>query len=149
MRRADVGSAEREPERIVPSRGKTTEYDVESPVDERRDVLDEDERRGEFPDESVVLVPKAASSTSEASLAADDADVLAGEAAAQDVGSLDVLTTHLSDVAVLHGTRPVPLEYGTGARVNLTLPDGVAEAGALEPQLEPTDPSKQGRQLHR
>jgi hypothetical protein len=57
MRRTNVGSSQREPDRIIPAGGKVTEDDVEPASNESCDVLHEHEARSKYANDPRVLSP--------------------------------------------------------------------------------------------
>lgn len=82
---ANIGRSESAPLRIVPERGKVGEDDFKPFCAEGCDVLNEDQSRLNFGDDSEVLLPEPASRTCDSGLLSGNADVLAREAARDDV----------------------------------------------------------------
>jgi hypothetical protein len=73
------------PSRIIPHRGQVTEDFVESAIRERRRVFHDDEARSHFAHDSPHFAPESASLAIESGTRSSDADVLAREAASDDV----------------------------------------------------------------
>jgi hypothetical protein len=76
--------------------------------------------------------------TCEAGAFAGEADVLAREAAADEVGGTGTRVEGL-DVAVAGDAGPVPRENPLGVGVAFALPDRVANTCAFESQLDAAD----------
>lgn len=111
---------------------------------ERGDVLDDDPDGPHVTDESEVLEPEAGAGTMEPCSLPGVGQILAGEAAAQDVDGLEDGGVDGSDIVVPPGLGPVPLEHREGERIDLDLPGHMTHAGELESGLEPPDPAEQG-----
>jgi hypothetical protein len=111
---------------------------------ERGDVLDDDPDGSQLTDEAEVFEPEAGARTVESGSLPGVGQILAGEAAAQDVDGLEDGGINGSDIGVPPGLGPMPLEHRKGERVDLDLPDHVTHAGELEAGLETPDPAEQG-----
>jgi len=99
MRSPNVGSGQSRPPEIIAEAGKGRGDDVKSTGSNRRDVLEEDERRPVLGDEPPKLPVKTGTASRQARAAAGTADVLTGEAAEDDVDGLgQVLMPESSDV---------------------------------------------------
>ncbi len=133
---AQVADADREPDRIVPARGKVAEDLVEAAVDEHRDVLEDGVARAELAEDAGELEPKAASSTAQASAFAGAADVLARARAADNIDGREVSAADGADVPEARDARPMALKDRAIEWLNFDLPNGVSDARGLEPDLE-------------
>jgi hypothetical protein len=133
---AEVGSAavcrrKHRPLRIEPEVGQRPEYGVKSPASDRWDVLHEDESRSHLANDSVHLPPETAALSCEASAFSRDRDVLAREAASDEVDSSSpCVSVELGNVIVdLHlGRHPTVvascLQDGAAVRVDLHRANG-------------------------
>jgi len=82
---ANVGRAETTPFRIEPQRGKVCEDLIKPALDERGDVLDEDERRRHLTHDASKMTPEARTSAGKSSSLPGVGDVLAREAASDEI----------------------------------------------------------------
>jgi hypothetical protein len=85
MRGADVASSQHIPARIKPERGQVTEYDSKASSSEVWAVFHEDVAGSNLANDASELAPEPAALTRDAGAAARARDVLAREAAADDV----------------------------------------------------------------
>jgi len=85
MRRSDACSGKNSPATVIPSRGKLVDNAVKSSCADRRDILKEYESGTNFIHESHNLEKKSAALTFQALSSSSNADVLAWEAAEDDV----------------------------------------------------------------
>lgn len=87
MRRADIGSAQHSPSRVIPERGQVTEDSSESASNESWAVFHEDVARSNLANDASELGPEAGAFAVDACALAGDADVLAGKAARNHVNN--------------------------------------------------------------
>src|SRR5260221_6851879 len=87
VRRANVGSRYAMPFRVIPDLGHVSEYCCQPSTKQRCDVLHDDVAGSKFPNESVVFAPESTSRACKTSTLSGNADVLAGEASADDVNT--------------------------------------------------------------
>lgn len=80
-----MDSSQHSPARIIPQRGQVAEDFVESSIRERRRIFHEDEARSHFAHDSPHFAPEPASLAFKSGARARDADVLAREAASDDI----------------------------------------------------------------
>jgi hypothetical protein len=81
----DVGSGEHKPCSIIPCFGQVPEYDVESPRGKEWGVFHECESRSYFANDSVHFFPESRAGTGDSFALSCATDILAGEAAADDI----------------------------------------------------------------
>lgn len=123
-------------------RGKVPEDDLEPARPERGDVFDDDEAGPKGGHKPSVLGPKAASSTRKASASAGEADVLAGEAAADEVDGGELVADDGSDVGEPVDAGPPSSKDSCAEWVILYLPKD-AHAARLEPEVQAADASEE------
>lgn len=90
VRRPDVGGSDDASVDAVAAAHEVGDNTIHPSRNERADVLDDDERRPDFVDDSRVLAPESGARAIEAEPSAHDADVLAREATADDVHGSEV-----------------------------------------------------------
>ena len=139
MRRSNVGSSQRKPERVIPAFGKITEDSVKPSNNEGCNVLHDDEPRSYLANDAPVLEPETAPSTVKASAFSRERDVLAREAPADDVDRLDFRTANLSHVVVDRRPRPPCPQNRAAGGIGLALPRDRPEPGPLQAKLEPAE----------
>jgi hypothetical protein len=86
------------------------------------------------------VTPQARSGAVDPGAAAGDADILAGESAAQHVDALE-FRSHGSHILVPPHSRPMFLEHGPTKRIDLHLPRDL-ETGARKSEIESADPAE-------
>jgi hypothetical protein len=102
----------------------------------------------ELGDESGELVEQAGAGAGEpGSLALSDGEVLAGEAAHDEVGLSDGAGVDVTDVSLLRDTGEVAGEHGTSGRDQLALPDA-RHTRALEAEVKASDSGERGVEVH-
>jgi hypothetical protein len=111
------------------------------------DVLDDDDRRREGLDDPAVFVPEAGPLAGEPCSFAGGADVLAGEASAEDVDTREI-RSNCSDIGEPRDGGPVLRQHAETELVLLDLEEHGSEAGALEPELQAADPGEEGTDGH-
>jgi hypothetical protein len=141
MRCAHVACAEHVPRRIEPERGQVTEHLTESPPvvsgKEPRDVLHEHESRSNVSNDPAILAPEARPLTAEPGALSGEADVLAGEAAADDVDSRESVDG--TDVVISNSVRPMLCENFTTEPIPLHLPQHPRARRRLDAELKAPD----------
>ena len=133
------------PFRIVPERGKRSEYRWKPPVNKRWDVLHDDVSGSNHANDSMVFPPKTRPLAVEARALACQADILAGESSNEHVwpfGAFASFRVEGSHVWENRDMGPVLVEDLGAEIILLALPDHL-EASALEPQLEAADSRKE------
>jgi hypothetical protein len=122
MRGSHVGSAQIEPDRIIPRLGKASENGVQPPSSERCDVLHDDDAGSKVAHDAGELEPETRALTREASALPCVRHVLTGEAATEDIDAGRVGSDG-SHVVVSTSARPVSGEDAATPRVCLALPE--------------------------
>jgi hypothetical protein len=130
------------PLRIIPERGKGPEYIAHSPRKQRCDVLHEDVSGSHLANDSGKLPPEAGSFAVESGALSRVADVLAGEAPADEIDRLEVVASDIANVLQLGNVGPVLRQHALAERVNLDLPP-YFHPGALQAEFHATDTSEQ------
>lgn len=146
MRGANGGSWYAVPFRIKPERGQVSEYVVQPSSKQRCDVFHDDESRSNLANNSGVLRPKARPGSGQSSALAGDADVLAGEPSADDIGKSSG-SVKGPNVVVAGDVGPVLSEDGPAERVELDELDG-AHPGSLKSEAEAPDAAEQVEDIH-
>jgi hypothetical protein len=146
VRRPDIGSAEHTPFRIEPEAGKVAEHAVKPSSDECGNVLDEHEPRSALVDDAGVLSPESRALAVEACARAGKADVLAREAASDEIhDSTPRASVEGADVIPdrrrIQGLVRHPChESGRGESFPLDVTHGAgASEGESNAQVEPSD----------
>jgi hypothetical protein len=103
-----------------------------------RHVLDEHPAWTEFADDAGELPPEAAAESGDPDAPAGGGDVLAGEAASDEIDALERGAPGEADVTASNNVGPVPGEDVLTVRLPLDLP-AHREPGALEPERHATD----------
>lgn len=131
------------PLRVIPARGQVSENTSKPLVtSESWDVLHDDVSGSKLANDPSELGPKTRALTVDASLVASDAEVLAGEASADEVDGGEVVCSDRSHVFESLGVGEVLGEYGSAVGVELDLPEG-AHSGSLEAEVEAADPCEE------
>ena len=115
----------------------------------RRDVLNDDPLWRELADDAIELDPESgAGSGGDASAATGAADVLTGEATADEIDPRKVSCSHRSDIIKPHRVGPVFREHALTERILLDLPrDGPPER-ALKAKIQAADTTEYGAYQH-
>lgn len=146
MRGAQVGSRYAVPLRVIPDRGQVTQDDGESAASEDGDVLDNHEAGPKIANESGKMEPEAGPRACNTSVLAGLAEVLAGEAAADDIDgsvpSSKLGCVQLRDIVVAVNVGPMAGKNCPAVGVDFAEGDG-AEAGALEAETEAADSAEE------
>jgi hypothetical protein len=137
--RPDGCRADAIPFRIVPARGQVSEYGSEPPRSKSWDVFHDDESGSNLANDPVHFPPKAGPLPSQTGSTSCQADVLARESSADDVGISEIVSSNCFDVIESLRFRPVLCKYVPAKIILLNLPDCFADARNLETYLESTD----------
>jgi hypothetical protein len=92
-------------------------------------------------------MPEAASISVQAFAWAGKTDVLAGEAATDDVDRLEVVCSNVSDIFIARHLGPMLREHGATERVDFHLPLR-RQSGAFKAKIKPADASEQRAERH-
>jgi hypothetical protein len=117
------------------------------PGEEGGDVLHDDVSGSKLANDPGELTPKTRASSIEARSSAGGAEVLAGEAAADEVDRREVLRADLADVLEALGLGEVSPEDREAVRVLLDLPRD-AHPRALESEVEAADTREEAPDIH-
>lgn len=141
VRRANGGSGYARPFEVIPARGQITGDSIESSNKERCDVFHDDESGSKVANESRIFSPQSAPLAGQTGPATGDADVLAGEAADDDVDVPEVFRSRFRDVTDAPVcVRIVPIEHPTARLVDFNLPAPLdIEASDFRCDLEAAD----------
>jgi hypothetical protein len=143
VRGANGGSRYAMPLRIKPERGQVAENSVKPPKSEGCDVLHDDVARSNLANEASVLAPQARPLSVNAGSGAGDTDVLAGEAAADDIDAIgEPFALEAPDVGKARDVRPVLSQDGSAIGLDLAEGDG-PHSGPFEPEAEAADAGKE------
>lgn len=112
---------------------------LESP---ERDVLDDDPARSKLIDDASKLTPQARALSSKARALSRAGEILAREAAADEIHGSESCSADRTYVIESLRLRPVLGEHGSAERFFLDLPERWSEPSPLEPKLEAAYPSK-------
>jgi hypothetical protein len=104
-----------------------------------RDVLDDDDGRLSLVNDSPEFEPQPRSCSMDARTFPGHAEVLTREAAADQLGALHAIGSHVSHVGETLRCRPAALKHAPAERVGLGLPQHRPEAGALKAKLQSAD----------
>ena len=143
VRGADATRRYTVPFRIIPERGKLSEYNVESSSKESCDVLHDDIAGSKLANDSGVLSPEPRSLTADSCSLARVADVLTRESATNHVHGWKVVCANLAHVGKSFGVRPMLREHGEAVRGLLDLPHRLAHARPFKPHLKTADTGEQ------
>jgi hypothetical protein len=136
------------PLRVIPERGKVAENGSHSPSKQRCDVLHDDVSGSYFANDPSELVPKTGPLSCESSSFSCNADVLAGEAAADEIdGPISVAGREGSHVTVARHVGPVLGEDAVGIVINLH-PPLAGHAGTFKAEIEAADPCEERAEGH-
>jgi hypothetical protein len=127
------------PLRIVPARGQLSENRSKPATKESCDVLQHDKSGSHLANDPREFPPKAGATPLQSGACACVAEILAREAAADEVDGGEVSGTSGFDIFKPLGQRPVVRENTATKRIALDLPNRLADAGPFKPELEPAD----------
>jgi hypothetical protein len=127
------------PLRVIPERGKVAENGSHSPSKQRCDVLHDDVSGSYFANDPSELVPKTGPLSCESSSFSCNADVLAGEAAADEIdGPISLGCWESPHVVVSWDVGPMLGEDAVGVVIYFDLP--LADhPGPLQAEIEAAD----------
>ena len=145
VRSANGGSGYTMPFSIIPERSDFPEDGIQSARAKGRNIFDDDPARPDFRDDTAVFLPETGTGAAKPGAFAGEADVLAGEAASNDIDDESVQTQTLTgkraDIFVDRNTRPLLFEHG--ATIGLNLAHGSdTETSALKSKFKPSDAAK-------
>lgn len=141
MRRPDIGCRNRVGAGSVAELAQLRSHLWQPSTLSARDVFDDDEARVRLGEDARELVPEAASGAFEADALSGSANVLAGEAPANNVNCGEVASG--SDIGIPHSVWPVARQHGAAVRIDLDLPDDRAKASTLEAEIHAADARKE------
>ena len=146
VRCANGRSGNAVPLRIIPERGQVSENVSKSPSKQSCDVLHEDVARSHLANDPGELGPQSAALAADAGASSGNADVLAGESAADEVNAQPfrgkMLRGQLAHVVEYVDIRPVPCEHAAGERLDLAERHR-PHAGTFEAEAEGADAAEQ------
>lgn len=148
VRGANGGSWDAIPLRVIPERGQVPENAVEPPRAESWDVLHDRISGAKLANDPSELRPKTRAGSVDPGSLAGEADVLAGEATADQVHRLEVVGADGADVVETLGIWKVLGEDGLAVGVELDLPGGL-HPRPLEAEVEAADASEEGADIQR
>jgi hypothetical protein len=117
------------------------------PGEEGRDVLHDDVAGSKLANDPGELGPKTRAGAIETSSSSGSAEVLAGEAAADEIDRVEVAGADVSHVFEALGVGELAGEDGAAVGVLLDLPRD-AHPAALEPELEAADSREEAADIH-
>jgi hypothetical protein len=139
MGKANVGSRYAVPFCIKPERGQVSENLSKSPSKQSCDVLHDDVAGSNLANNSGILSPEPTSLARQAGPEADRADVLAGEAATDKIGSNSIcgeaFSGKTSHIVIDGDAGPALCEDGALEWLDLTERDG-SHSGSFKPEAE-------------
>jgi hypothetical protein len=144
VRSADKSRRQRDRKRRVALSLQVSPYRVNPPPCPRGDVLDDDPARTEALSNMEEAVPEAASITAKARALAGGAEVLAGEAPAQEVDGGEGCEVEGPDIVVDLRLGPVAPQHLAAEGVALALPEGRSQTSPFEAQLQTADAAEEG-----
>jgi len=128
------------PFRIIPERGQGSENTVKPSTKQSCDVLHDDVLRSKFANKTGVLCPEARPFALNPCASSGDADVLAGEAPADDINSNSIcgksIGGEFSDIFVNRDVGPMLGEDTTGERFDFAEGDSLKAARALQAEAK-------------
>ena len=139
MQRTDGEGLDDLPLRSVTDVAQIAEHAVETTRKQRSDVLGHDPLRPQLFDEALHLRPQPGALSVEALPEPGERQVLAREAAAEDLDGLDENAAQLAHVGEAWNVRPACGEHGPAVRVRLAVPRDGPELRALEPEFQAAD----------
>jgi hypothetical protein len=151
VRGADGGSRYAVPLRVIPARGQLAENTSKPSSQESCNVLQHNDSRSKRANDAEGVEEETGARAVEAGSVAGDGEVLAGEAAADDVDGVESpralvrfdLRGEVSDVLPASCMGPVPFEDAVAERIDLDLPRGAPAGRALDAKLKSADPAEE------
>src|SRR5690606_9779780 len=111
------------PFRIIPARGQVSEYDIQPSRKQRCNVLHDDVAGSKLANDPGKLSPQAGTFASNSCSLSGIANVLAGEASADEIDWREIVRADLSHVSESDGIRPVSCKDLRRIVIHLYLPD--------------------------
>jgi hypothetical protein len=146
VRRVNGVSRDTVPLRIIPDRAELAEHLLQSARAKDRTILNEDKPWPKIGDEAEHLTPKATFGSVRSSHSPGEADVLAGEAANDDINGNSVCAQSFSgetqDIFIVGCLRPMLSQHAPAERVDLAERDSLEPASALQAEVESADSCK-------
>jgi hypothetical protein len=155
MRCPELSSRQARPLRVIPCFGQVSENSSDRasvpalplPGEEGGHVLHDDVAGSKLANDPGELGPKTRAGAVDPGSSAGAAEVLTGEAAADEVDRVEVVDPDLSHVLVSGGAGEVTGEDGSAVGVELDLPVD-PHPGPLEAEVESADPGKEAADIH-
>lgn len=152
LRGTERVSADNIPLRMIPAGGKVPENNVDSSPEKRADVLHDDVAGSNLTNDPGVLTPESGTGTANSDTFAGFADVLAGEASADDIGSgnkvpCKLMSSDPSHVLVNLDAGPIGREHVATPRLSLAEGDRL-HARALKPEGKAADAREEVQHAH-
>jgi len=153
VRRTNGGSWNAVPFRIKPERGQVPENAVEPSPAKRADVLHDDVEGSKLANKTGVLEPETRSLARKPRALPRDADVLAGEAATDDIDGDAVSNKSVCregpHIVIARDAGPVLCENGAAVGLDFAEGDGSESFGPFEPKAETSNAAEQVEHFHR
>jgi hypothetical protein len=151
----ELSSRQARPLRVIPCFGQVAENSSDRasvpslapPGEEGRDVLHDDVAGSKLANDPGELGPKTRAGAVDPGSSAGAAEVLAGEAAADEIDGVELTGADLAHVLESDGVREVPGEDCPAVGVLLDLP-GDLHPRPLEAELESPDAGKEAANIH-
>jgi hypothetical protein len=147
VRCANTGCGYAVPLRVIPERGQVPENGSDASPEKRGDILHDDVAGAKLANETGVLDPEAAALTREPRAFASNGDILAGEAAANNVNCSDIRALQLSNVTMDGDMRPVLCQHAARVFFNLAERDR-GHSRALKPEAESANAAEEVQHAH-
>lgn len=129
------------PFRIIPARGQVSEYNVQPSRKQRCDVLHEYVSGSKLANDPGKLSPQAGTFACNSGSFSGIANILAGEASADEIDRREIVSSDLSYVSESDDVRPVSFEDLSRIFIHLHLPD-CSHPCAFKPKLKTADTRK-------
>gem|GEM_PF-2477638 len=129
------------PFRIIPARGQVSEYNVQPSRKQRCDVLHDDEAWSKLANDPGKFSPQAGTFAFNSGSLSCIANVLAGEASADEIDRWEVVSSDLSHVSESDCIWPVSFKDLCRIVIHLYLPD-CSHPCSLKPKLQAADTGK-------
>lgn len=140
VRRANMGSGDTMPFRIIPDRIECPEKDFQSSTAKLWGVFEDGKPGPDLADDTDEFPPQAGSGSINASASTSDRDVLAGEASCEAIDGNAVssqnIGSEISDIMIARNSRPVLLEGVSRRGFDFAECDRLEAAGAFEATAE-------------
>jgi hypothetical protein len=130
---ADVSGCDDASFHVIPGADEIGDNDVHPARSERCNVFDDDDERPKLADDAVEFSPQAGTRTAEPRTLSCDAEILAGEPAANNSNVLEHACPDRFDVIVPPNVRPLLREHPATPRIDLDLPHRASHPAPFEP----------------